>query len=165
MSPGEEHDGGERKEEQKGSGEASWLKEDYGGVEQRGDASSAVQQQDKLGEGWPQIELDRDKKLVVCTIDTQLLSGGFHLLMGSCGSEKGFSAEHAQIYAWGISSSAWVSSLVTDVNFLLCMVRRKLLVVEWEQHAALGYYVTRQAHSHRSCFSFYHRMYVSQHSK
>lgn len=77
MSSGKEHDG-ERDGEQEGGGEASTLTaDDSGGVPQNGDGSSAVQQEDTLGEAWPQIELDRDRGLVVCTIDAQLLSGGF----------------------------------------------------------------------------------------
>lgn len=56
-----------------------------GGEEAAGDSgSSAVQDEDapslKLREAWPQVELDGDKGLVVCTVDVQLLTGGLGLL-------------------------------------------------------------------------------------
>lgn len=89
MSSGDEQDG-ERAGEQKGPEAASALKEDD--VVRNGDGSSAVQMEDTLEEGWPHIEIDRDRGLVVCTIDTQLLSGGFlnlvvHMCLGFCDSE------------------------------------------------------------------------------
>lgn len=73
MSSEEEHEVQQTTME---GGASGTLKEDDDGV-QDGNGSSAVQHEDKLGEGWPQIELDRDRGLVVCTIDAQLLSGGF----------------------------------------------------------------------------------------
>lgn len=112
MSSGDVHDG-EHEGEEKGGGEASSLKEDDGRV-QSGDGSSAVQHEDKLGEEWPQIEVDRGKGFVVCTIDTQLLSGGFCLLMGpSAVAMKGlFGRTWCKHSSRGYCSSACVPSLV-----------------------------------------------------
>lgn len=79
MPSEEEHDGERRDGEQKagGAGEAPPWNEDDGWAQRNGDGpSSAVQHEDKLTEGWPQIELERDRGLVVCTIDAQLLNGG-----------------------------------------------------------------------------------------
>ncbi len=72
------------KEEQGGgdNATATWAETDRDEA-QNGGGCVAVQPEDKLREAWPQIELDGDKGLVVCTVDVQLLTGGF-LLIWAC---------------------------------------------------------------------------------
>lgn len=74
----EEGSDADGKEEQSGGDDATatWAETDRNGTHDGG-GSLAVQPEDKLREAWPQIKLDGDKGLVVCTVDVQLLTGVF----------------------------------------------------------------------------------------
>lgn len=133
MASGEEH-GDEHQGEQKGGGEAFSLNNEDDPEVQNGGGSSAGPHEDKLGEGWPQIELDRGRGFVVCTIDTQLLSGGFF----ACSQGSLYSMAMKRLFGRmvqksSLGSSACVSPLSRRavpgcLNFLLGMERRRLLV-------------------------------------
>lgn len=73
-------------DERENTGSSDTAAVDRDGEQQReGEAaedrgSSAVQDEDapslNLGEAWPQVKVDGNKGLVVCTVDVQLLTGG-----------------------------------------------------------------------------------------
>jgi len=91
MASGEGSDA-DAKEEQGGGddGTAARAETDQtdGDGAKNGGGSLAAQPEDRLREAWPQIELDGDKGLVVCTVDVQLLTGGFLLLQRAYSAEQ-----------------------------------------------------------------------------